>query len=151
MGGIVRRVRRHVDPQRWAESCAAFRGDVEGRFYRAFPGSLLSQAAMIAVDLLMVVLCLRFVGITSDQVGFGDVAVAYLFAYPFTIFPFSGMGVVDALLVAGIVEAGGLGVEASAVAALIVWRVFTVGLVIAMGAVSIAVWRHGVRARPAPA
>ena len=140
-----------MDPQRWAESCAAFRGDVAGRFYRAFPGSLLSQAAMITVDLLMVVLCLRFVGITSDQVGFGDVAVAYLFAYPFTIFPFSGMGVVDALLVAGIVEAGGLGVEASAVAALIVWRVFTVGLVIAMGAVSIAFWRHGVRARPAPA
>ena len=150
-GVLVRRVRRHVDPQRWAESCAAFRGDVAGRFYRVFPGSLLSQVAMIAVDLLMVVLCLRFVGVSADQVGFGDVAVAYLFAYPFTIFPFSGMGVVDALVVAGIVEAGGQSVEASAVAALIVWRVFTVGLVIAMGAVSIAVWRHGVRSRSAPA
>ncbi len=150
-GGLVRRVRRHVDPDRWAESCASFRGDIADRFYRAFPGSLLSQVAMIAVDLSMVVLCLRFVGISADEVGFGDVAVAYLFAYPFTIFPFSGMGVVDALLVAGIVAAGGHSVEAGAVAALIVWRVFTVGGVIAMGAGSIALWRHGVRSRPAPA
>jgi putative heme transporter len=150
LGRVVRRVRRHVDPQRWAESCAAFRDDIADRFYRAFPGSLLSQAAMIVVDLTMVVLCLRFVGISADQVGIGDVAVAYLFAYPFTIFPFSGMGVVDALLVAGIVEAGGHAVEAPALAALIVWRVFTVGGVIAMGAGCIGLWRHGVRTRPQP-
>jgi uncharacterized membrane protein YbhN (UPF0104 family) len=149
LGGLVRRVRRHVDPQRWAESCAAFRGDIADRFYRAFPGSLLSQAAMILVDLAMVVLCLRFVGISAGQVGVGDVAVAYLFAYPFTILPFSGMGVVDALIVAGIVEAGGHVVEAPALAALIVWRVFTVGGVIAMGAGCIGLWRHGVRTRPA--
>ena len=34
--------------------------------------------------------------------------MAYLFAYPFTLFPFSGLGVVDALILAALVEAGGV-------------------------------------------
>ncbi len=101
---------------------------------------------MIATDLAMVVLCLRFVGVSTDQVDLADIAIAYLFAYPMTILVFSGIGVVDALIVAGLVEAGGPAVEAPAVAALIVWRVFTVGGPILMGAGSIALWRRSTSA-----
>ena len=36
-----------------------------------------------------------------------EIAIAYLFAYPFTLFPFSGIGIVDALVLAAIVEYGG--------------------------------------------
>ncbi len=141
----VGRVRRQVDPEAWAESCVAFRRDIADRFYGAFPPSLLSQAVMLTVELVMLVLCLRFVGLTADQVGFWDVAVAYLFAYPMTILPFSGLGVVDALLVASMVQAGGADVEAAAVAGLVMWRVVTLGGVYLMGAASILVWRHSVR------
>ena len=141
-GRVARKVRRRVDPAAWATACAKFRNDIADRFYRAFPKALLSQVAMIATDLAMVVLCLRFVGVSAEEVGLGDIAIAYLFAYPMTILVFSGIGVVDALIVAGLVEAGGPAVEAPAVAALIVWRVFTVGGPILLGAGSIALWRR---------
>jgi uncharacterized membrane protein YbhN (UPF0104 family) len=104
---------------------------------------------MLTVELTMLVLCLRFVGLGADQVGFWDVAVAYLFAYPMTILPFSGLGVVDALLVASMVQTGGADVEAAAVAGLVVWRVVTLGGVYLMGAASILLWRHSVRTSPA--
>jgi putative heme transporter len=87
-------------------------------------------------------MCLRFVGLSPDQLSLLDIAIAYLFAYPFALFPFSGIGVVDALIVAGLVEAGGLSVEAPAVAGLIVWRVFTVGLPVLMGLGALVFWRR---------
>jgi uncharacterized membrane protein YbhN (UPF0104 family) len=104
---------------------------------------------MLAVDLLLLVLCLRFVGVSRGEVGVLDIAVAYLFAYPFTIFPFSGIGVVDALILAALVEAGGAAVEPAAVAALIVWRVFTVAGPVLMGVGAVTWWRHG-QARGGP-
>ncbi|MBV9830113.1 MAG: flippase-like domain-containing protein [Marmoricola sp.] len=148
-GRWVRKVRRQVDPDAWAESCVTFRRDIADRFYGAFPLALLSQAVMLAVELVLVVLCLRFVGVGSDQVGFWDVAVAFLFAYPMTILPFNGLGVVDALIAASLVQVAGHDVEAGVVAALILWRIFTLGGAYAMGAASILVWRHGVRTRAA--
>jgi hypothetical protein len=58
-------------------------------------------------------------------------------------FPFSGLGIVDALVLAAVVEAGGLEVEAAAVAALVVWRVFTVAVPILMGLGAVTAWRRG--------
>ena len=80
---------------------------------------------------------------SADDVGIGGVAIAYLFAYPFTILPFSGLGVVDALVLAAIVEIGGVSLEATAVAGLIVWRVFTVACPVVMGLVAMVGWRRG--------
>lgn len=148
-GRLVRRVRRGVDPEAWARSCAEFRHDVAGRFRRGFPRSLLALAGMLAVDLALLALCLRFVGVERGDVGFAEIAVAYLFAYPFTLFPLSGLGVVDALVLAALVEAGGHQVEAAALAGLVVWRVFTVAGPVLLGLVAVAVWRRGVRSASA--
>ena len=74
--------------------------------------------------------------------GLLEIAIAYLFAYPFTIFPFQGIGVVDALVLAALVEAGGLEIEAASVAALLVWRVFTVAGPVLMGVGALAIWRR---------
>jgi uncharacterized membrane protein YbhN (UPF0104 family) len=67
--------------------------------------------------------------------------------YPFTLFPFSGLGIVDALILAALVESGGADVEATVeatvVAGLIVWRVFTVAGPVLMG-VAAAHWRRTV-------
>lgn len=102
---------------------------------------------MLAVDLGLLILCLRFVGLDPSEASIATVAIAYLFAYPFTLFPFAGIGIVDALVLAALVEAGGIEVEAAAVAALIVWRVFTIGGPLALGAIGLAVWRRSVRGR----
>lgn len=141
-GRIARRVRRTVDPDAWAEACIRFRGDVATRFRYGFPRSLLALAGMLAVDLVLLVMCLRFVGLDASEVGAVEIAIAYLFAYPFTIFPFQGIGIVDALILAGIVQAAGVEAEAAAVAGLVVWRVFTLGGPLALGAVSLAAWRR---------
>lgn len=142
-GQLARRVRRSVDPEAWAEACSAFRVDIAATFRSGFPRSLLAMAGMLVADFVVLLMCLRFVGLSATEVGILDVAIAYLFAYPFTLFPFSGIGLVDALIVAGLVEAGGLEVEAAAVAGLVVWRVFTVGIPVLMGLGALSIWRRG--------
>lgn len=141
-GRLVRRLRRRVDPQRWADACVDFRGHIATRFRHGFPRSLAGLAGMLATELLLLVLCLRFVGVGRAEVGVADIAVAFLFAYPLTILPFTGIGVVDALVVAALVEAGGPAVEAPAVAALLVWRVFTLGVPVALGLGALVLWRR---------
>lgn len=148
-GRVVRRFRRGVDPERWAQGCVEFRGHISSRFRYGFPRSLAGMAGLLASELLLLLLCVRFVGIGRAEVGAVDVAIAFLLAYPLTILPFLGIGIVDALIVAALVEAGGPAVEAPAVAALVVWRVFTLGVPIAMGVGALALWRHAQRTRTA--
>jgi uncharacterized membrane protein YbhN (UPF0104 family) len=136
-------VRKQVDPEAWRRSCVDFRDQIASRFRHGFPRSLLGLLGMLAADLAVLVLCLRFVGVSAAEVSLVVVAIAYLFAYPLTLFPFSGIGIVDALVLAALVEEGGLEIEAASVAALIVWRVFTVGGPILMGVGAVALWRNG--------
>jgi uncharacterized membrane protein YbhN (UPF0104 family) len=139
---VIRRVRRTVDPESWAQACVDFRGHIAARFRYGFPRSLAGMAGMLLTDLALLVLCLRFVGVTASDASAADIAIAYLFAYPLTILPFTGIGIVDSLIVAALVEAGGSDVEAAAVAGLIVWRVFTLGIPVAMGLGALTLWRR---------
>lgn len=148
---VVGRVRRGVDPDAWAAACVEFRRDVAERFRHGFPRSLLALAGMLVADLALLVLCLRFVGVSASEVTLVEIAVAYLFAYPFTVFPFSGLGVVDALVLAALADAGGDAIEAASVAALVVWRVFTVAGPVLLGLVALGVWRRSTRATSASA
>lgn len=148
-GRLVRRFRRGVDPERWAQGCVDFRGHISERFRYGFPRSLAGMAGMLTTELVLLVLCLRFVGVTAADAGIADVAIAFLFAYPLTILPFTGIGIVDSLIVAALVEAGSGVVEAPAVAALMVWRVFTLGMPIAMGLGALALWRRTPRRQTA--
>ena len=64
-GRGARRFRRRVDPEAWAAACVQFRVDVAARFRRGFPRSLLALSAMLVVDLMMLLMSLRFVGSTT--------------------------------------------------------------------------------------
>lgn len=150
-GRLVGRFRHGVDPEAWAQACLTFRSDISATFHRGFPRSLLAVSGLLAADLTVLVLSLRFVGIATSDVTLAEIAVAYLFAYPFTIFPFTGIGIVDAMILAALVESGGQQIESVAVAGLIVWRVFTLGVPVLMGLVAVAAWRRGVAARTEPA
>ncbi len=150
-GRTARKVRRQVDPDAWMRACVDFRDHIASRFRYGFPRSLVGLFGMLATDLAVLTLCLRFVGVSAGDVPLVDIAIAYLFAYPLTLFPFSGLGIVDALILAAVVESGGLEVEAAAVAGLVVWRVFTVAVPIVMGVGAVAVWRRGWLGNVAPA
>jgi hypothetical protein len=149
-GRIVGRFRRGVDPERWAQNCIDFRAHISTRFRYGFPRSLGGICAMLADDLLLLVLCLRFVGIPASDAGITDIAVAYLFAFPLTILPFSGIGIVDSVIIAALVQSGGHPVEAPAVAALVLWRIFTLGVPPLAGLGAIGLWRRsaGKQAQP---
>ena len=140
-----------VDADAWARTCVEFRVDIADRFRFGFPRALVVLAGHApSVDLMLLVLCLRFVGVDATEVSVAEISVAYLFAYPFTLFPLQGIGVVDALILAALVEAGGIEIEAAAVAALVVWRVFTLGGPLVFGAVGLAAWRRSTPDRPRP-
>ncbi len=143
-GRLARRFRPAVDPEAWAEACRTFRRDIAARFRHGFPRSLVGLVGMLAADLAMLTMCLRFVGVSSAEVSLVEIAIAYLFAYPFTIFPFQGLGIVDGLILVAVVDYGGADVEAAAVAALIVWRVFTLAGPVLMGLAALATWRRSV-------
>ena len=51
------------------------------------------------------------------------IMAVFLTFYPFTLFPLAGLGVLDALVVAALVDTGGLDLEPELVAGLIVYRV----------------------------
>ncbi|QDP96231.1 hypothetical protein FOE78_10265 [Microlunatus elymi] len=141
-GRIAARFRRSVDPDAWAQSCVDFRSRISERFRYGFPRSLAGIVAMLAVDLSLLVLCLRFVGVSTSEAGIADIAIAYLFAFPLTILPFSGIGIVDSIIIAALVQSGGPAVEAPAFAGLVVWRVFTLGVPMLAGLAAIGLWRR---------
>ena len=146
---LARRFRKDIDPDAWVRACLGFRRDIAARFRHGFPRSLVALAGMLLADLAILALCLRFVGVDGTGVGLLAIAIAYLFAYPFTIFPLQGIGVVDALVLAALVEAGGLDVEAASVAALLVWRIFTVAGPVLMGVGALTIWRRTLPREPA--
>lgn len=141
-GLIVRRFRRGVDPERWAQNCVDFRSHISARFRYGFPRSLAGIAARLADDVLLLLLCLRFVGVPASQAGVADIAIAYLFAFPLTILPFSGIGIVDSIIIAALVQVGGHTVEAPAVAAMVLWRIFTLGVPPIAGIGALGLWRR---------
>lgn len=143
-GRIAHRWRSSIDPQQWARACVGFRADVAEPFRAGFGWSLVSLWVMLLLDYAALVLCLRFVGVTADEVGLAEIAIAYAFAYPFTFLPWEGLGVVDTILLAGLVASSGHAVEAPAVAAIVVWRTFTLVQPILMGLVAVAAWRRTV-------
>ncbi|MFT3862448.1 hypothetical protein [Micropruina sp.] len=148
-GRLVRLVRPGVDPEAWADTCADFRQDVAGRFGYGFPRSLLANLVMLVLDVLILFLSLRFVGLTPEQLPAADILIAHLFAFPLTAFPMSGIGVMDAAALASMVEAGGPGITERVLAGLIIWRVFTVLLVFGLGLIALVVWRRsGATATP---
>jgi hypothetical protein len=140
-GRLVRRLRA-VDPEAWAASCVRFREDVAARFRPGFPWALAALTGMLTVSGLILVLCLRFVGVSAAEVPVSVIVAAYAIGFPLTVFPFNGIGLLDAAVVAGIVAHGGGALEAPAVAAMIVWRAFVLGGPMALGAGSVLWWHH---------
>ncbi|SFC57497.1 hypothetical protein SAMN04487968_10851 [Nocardioides terrae] len=133
---------RDVDPAAWSAACIRFREDVAARFGYGFPRSLLALSGMLLVDVGMLILCLRFVGVGATEAPAIEVVAAYLIAYPLTLFPFYGLGLVDAVVLATVTAVGGHDVEATAVAGLIVWRIFIIGGPLLLGAASLVLWRR---------
>jgi hypothetical protein len=87
----------------WA---ADFGSRVVDRVPQALPRSALALVAMAVVDDALIVASLRFVGVPTAEVPTVEVLVAFLVASPLTLFPFSGLGILDAVVVAALLAIG---------------------------------------------
>lgn len=142
-GRLAHRVRKSVEPEAWGASAVTFRGHVTWRSRRGLPASLAALLVMVVVDGLLLTMCLRFVGVPAADVATSVVLGVFLLAYPLTFFPLAGLGVLDAVVLAALVETGGLALEPEIVAGIVVYRVITLLAPLAFGALSMLWWRRG--------
>jgi hypothetical protein len=97
---------------------------------------------MVVVDGLLVGLCVRFVGVSAQDVPLVAIVGLFLLFYPLTLFPLAGLGVLDAILIAAMVDVGGLPIEPDVVAGLVVYRVTTLLVPpLLFGLPSLIAWR----------
>lgn len=150
-GRLVHRIRRSVDPERWRDAVVEFRATVSDRAWQRFPRALAALLAMIGVEAAMLVLSVRFVGITPGEVGALPVLAAFLVAYPLILLPFSGLGLLDAAVIATLTlqVAVDPAVEPDLVAAFLVWRMATLLVPLVLGGVSLLTWKIQTRRQSA--
>ena len=138
---VVRRLRPSVDPEAWAAALVRFQQESATGLFRRIGTATPTMLAFIVVDGAVLVACLRFVGVPGEAVGYLAVLAALLSLYPLTIFPFAGLGVLDASLIV-LVNAEGVADPADLVAAMVIWRAATILLPLLPGLVALTHWRH---------
>ncbi|MEI6363086.1 MAG: hypothetical protein WCP95_13230 [Actinomycetes bacterium] len=141
-GRVAARFRATVDPDAWAVSVVEFRGRVGDRVRTGIAPSLLALTAMVICESVLVLVSIRVVGVPTSAVGTLLVISSFLLAYPLTLFPLMGLGILDALLVAAWTQVAGIEYEARIVAGLIVWRVFSLLVPMLLGVVALSWWRR---------
>ena len=140
-GRLVALVRRSVDPHAWAEYLVRLRASTAGALRRGLLPSMLALVAMVLADASIVLVALRAFGVGADRVPVLDVYAAFLLAYPLTLLPLFGFGVLDAVLVGSWTTVAGIAAEADIVAATLVWRAVTIVGTLALGLLALALWR----------
>ena len=100
---------------------------------------------------LVLLVSLRHVGVSDDEVGWAQVLAVFAFARLVTAIRFTpgGAGVVDAVLIAGLVPAGGN--RAAVAAAVLIFRFPTWLLPVPIGALAYFGWRRQQARRAAAA
>lgn len=147
---VVNRVREGADEQEWALAVVDFRGRMNQTLRAGLVPSLAALVAMVLTDAAILLMALRFVGVSASELPVVDIVGGFLIAYPLTLMPLAGLGVLDAALLAAFTEIAGLQWEAEIVAALVVWRTITLGGPLLMGAIIVSLWRRDI-AHDAPA
>ena len=123
-GRIAGRVRT-VDPQAWESAAVSFRSRVHERLQRGWPGAVLAVAALFVVEAVIIIACMRFVGVPAEAVVAAEIAGAFLVTYPLNMLPFGGIVILDGAILEILLAQGGTAYEAQLTAGLLLWRVAT--------------------------
>ena len=113
-----------------------------------FPITAATVVSHLSLYLVLLV-CLRDVGVSDAEVGWAEVLAVFAFARLATAIPITpgGAGVVEAVLITGLTAAGGD--KAQVVAAVLVYRALTWGLPVLVGVVCLLWWRRQTLTSPA--
>lgn len=141
-GRLVRRFRPGVDPDAWAATLVDIRTRSAGQLRAGLGKSMAALLGMVLTDAAMLFLTLRFSGVGADALPALDIFSAFLLAYPLTLLPFFGFGVLDAALLGTWVVIAGTEYEPGIVAGLVIWRALTLLGPLLLGSVSFLLWRR---------
>lgn len=139
--GRAASVLRRPAPSGWGEATVKFRARVielvEARWLRLTLATVVGHLSLFGVLLL----ALRHVGVSQDEVTLGEALAVFAFVRLLTAIPVTpgGLGLVELGLAAGLTAAGGL--EAEVMAAVLVFRVLTFVLPIPFGLGTYVFWR----------
>ena len=139
---LRRLVRRPGRPD-WARGAVAFRAQaitlLHGRWHWLTLTTLASHLSLF----LVLLLALRHVGVSEDEVSWIEALAAFALVRLLSAFPITpgGIGVVELGLAAALVLAGGD--NAQVVAAVLVFRLLTLVLPVPIGAFTWWLWRRG--------
>jgi uncharacterized protein (TIRG00374 family) len=119
---------------------------LRARWYWISLATLVSHLSLF----LVLLLALRFTGVTAAQVGWTEALAVFALARLLTAVPFTpgGLGVIEFALIGGLAAAGGA--RADVAAAVLVFRVLTYVLPIPLGLATYVVWRRNRSWRRAP-
>lgn len=132
---------RSVDPDAWADYLVRLRATTSDALRRGLAPSLLALIGMVLADASIMLVSLRAFGVGAHLLPLLDVYAAFLLAYPLTLLPLFGLGVLDAVLVGSWTTVTGISTEADMIAAAIVWRLVTIVGTLLLGLISLTVWR----------
>jgi uncharacterized protein (TIRG00374 family) len=136
--GLVRR--RPV--KGWDRAVVKFRRLVVSLVRRRWVALTVATVLSHASLYLVLVISLRVTGVSAHDVGWAQVLAVFAFARLLTAIPLTpgGAGVVELALIEGLTRAGGD--DAQVVAAVLLFRLLTYVLPIALGLVTYIVWRR---------
>ena len=137
---VIKRLRPSVDPDAWAAAVIRFQRESATGLARKIGKATPIMLGFVLVDSLVVLVSLRFVGIPSHHIAYLAVLAAMFTLYPLTVFPFAGLGVLDAALIV-LINAEDAADGPDLVAALVIWRVATLLLPLIPGLISLSLWR----------
>jgi uncharacterized protein (TIRG00374 family) len=140
---------RRPPAQGWEIATVRFRNrTVDLLEHGWFPITAATLVSHLSLYLVLLV-CLRDVGVGDAEVGWAEVLAVFAFARLATAIPITpgGAGVVEAVLITGLTAAGGDTPEV--VAAVLVYRALTWGLPILVGVVCLLWWRRQTLVAPA--
>src|SRR5215217_358102 len=140
---------RRPPAQGWEIATVKFRNrTVDLLEHGWFPITAATVVSHVSLYLVLLV-CLRDVGVSDAEVGWAEVLAVFAFARLATAVPITpgGAGVVEAVLITGLVAAGGD--KAQVVAAVLVYRALTWGLPVLVGVVCLLWWRKQTLTAPA--
>ena len=136
-------VHRRPSDQDFAEAAVRFRDDLRQTWSERGGRVIAAVIAVYVLNGIILAVSMRAVGLGTDELPVGSIAVVYTLVRLLTIVNFTpgGVGVVEALYVSGFLAVTGGSDESQIVAGVILFRGLTYAGPIVLGVIALLVWR----------
>ena len=126
----------------WDHAFTKFRGRVIGLVRRRWAGLTIATVVGHLSLYAVLLITLRVMGVSDDDVGWAQVLAAFAFARLLTAIPLTpgGVGIIELALIASLTDAGGE--DAEVVASVLIYRLLTYVVPILFGGITYLYWRH---------